>query len=389
MLPPVAQARTDEGGYFKLGVERTASLVYEIRVISEQFVDHVIPNLTITKASWYDAGVIQLERGAVLQGRVSIKGSNGLPAPNARVMLKANTLIPSFTVIPEREEGIVAVTDSTGFYRIENAPPGAANVAAVAPGYARIESGKVIQAARTNEVDFELPPGLSISGFVQGGDEARSPIPNVKIEALAMTAKATTKNVFRSERDGSFEIIGLVDGPYMLTATAPGYVRWQYKPIRAGETDVEIILEKQGSGKLRVYDKNGRLVTARYRVSVKRYFPEHNATGSGMGSTVIEPRAIRPDRAGICHHRGAGSGQLHVPGRPRGPRPGRSPNRSRSPRANPNRWSTCGSTPAARSPASCSIRRANRSPESSCKPCRIASPTTPSPRCSATSSRPR
>lgn len=298
IVPPVARTTTDANGNFSLGVERISSLTYEVRAISNTYVDHIIPNITVTKGRWFDAGVIKLERGGVLQGRVTIKGSSGLPAPNAKVMVKANSLIPTFTPTPEREDGLVAEVDHTGFYRIENAPHGAVTVAAVAPGYARIEKpGVMVNKHRTNETNFELPPGLSIAGVVR--DEEQQPIANVKIEAMAMSTRTPSKNVTRSDRDGKFEIIGLVDGPYLLTAHAKGFVRWQYKPIRAGETDVDIVMERQGAARLRVYDKNNRLLTGRYRVAVKRYFPAHEATGNAMGSNVIEPHAVRPDRSGV------------------------------------------------------------------------------------------
>jgi protocatechuate 3,4-dioxygenase beta subunit len=298
VVPPLASAQSDSNGAFALGVEQAdpakmRDAIYEVRVVSDRFVDQSIPNLHLTAGQWYDVGTIRLARGAILTGRVTIQGSAGLPVPGAKVSVKTTSPFFSLTPTPGREDGLVAEVDHTGTFRFENVPPGIVNLAALAPGYARIEKQNVqILADAPNTMEFELPPGVSIGGTVT--DATGAPVPGAKVEAIAISSKTTIRNSARSEQDGRFEVIGLIDGAYSVSATAPGFVVAELKPIQAGQKDVQIVLEKQGSAQLRVYAKDGR-VLPRYQVTVKKYFEGQKQ----FGNSVIQPQTARPDRSGI------------------------------------------------------------------------------------------
>jgi protocatechuate 3,4-dioxygenase beta subunit len=265
-----------------------------VRVVSDQFVDKNLPPLTIVEREWYDAGDIRLERGTTLHGRVTIEGSNGLPVPDAEVQIKAQNQFPSVSPTPGREDGLLVKVDHTGSFRIHNAPAGIVTVAAVAPGYARIEKAQLtLDAQADNEVLFELPPGLAIGGVVI--DAAGNPIEGAKVEATAISAKTPANGSARSGADGRFEVIGLVGGPYLVTAAAQGYVRVPLKPIQAGTENLEIVLEKQCEAQVRVFDKNNQILRA-YTLEVQSYTEGQEL----FGNTDIPVKRVRTDADGIA-----------------------------------------------------------------------------------------
>ena len=172
-----------------------------------EFVDARIPQLTIRKNEWYDAGDVTLERGTVLWGRVTIQGSNGLPVPDAQVFVREGNAVPTISPTPGREDGIVITADNTGTFRITNAPTGVVNVAAVAPGYARVERQQVsLEPNVENQVMFELPTGVTIAGMVLDSDG--DPVEGAKLEARPISNKTAAAGDDRSSSNGQFEIIG-------------------------------------------------------------------------------------------------------------------------------------------------------------------------------------
>lgn len=304
IIPPVAATKTDANGAFALGVaEPDPEKTYEIRVVTDRYVEHKVPGVRILANQWWDAGRLQLARGATVHGRVTVAGTSGMPVPDAEVVVQQNTGFPSVTPTPGRERGLVAKVDRTGSYRIENVPAGVVNIYAVAPGYAKRElQNTTIDANADNEINFELSQGLSIAGVVV--DAAGQPIPNAKVEALAISSKTPVTADTLSGPDGAFELIGLMQGPYMITVAAPGYVRKEEKPVEAGERALELILEKQSGARLRVFGKDGRLLR-NYTLTLKTYFKEQEF----YGNTDIPPQPARPDREGVTTVEGLDPGQ--------------------------------------------------------------------------------
>ncbi len=293
-IPPLAQTETDADGKFHLGLEQVdPTKRYEVRVVSERFVDLQVPPLVLKEAEWFDLGELQLQRGTTLWGRVTIEGSNGLPVPDARVLVAANNFLPSLSPTPGREDGIEVKVDHTGTFRIDNAPASIVNVAAVAPNFARMEKQNIaLEANAENQVMFELPPGLTIAGLVT--DAQGVPVAGAKIETTAISNKTPARGASRSDQTGRFEVIGLVDGPYLVTAVSPGFVRWENKPVNAGDTQLQVVLEKQGEAHLRVFDKHNRQLSS-YTVTVKTHFPGQEQ----FGNTDIPPKQARAGANGI------------------------------------------------------------------------------------------
>jgi hypothetical protein len=275
VIPPVAHAVSDDRGQFQLGLQQALdSKTFELRLVSDRYSDQTVQNLTIFESKWYDAGDIRLERGVAVHGRVTVQGSTGLPVPNSQVSVKVTSAFPSVSPTPGRERGIVVVADAGGYYRLDNVAPGMVTVAAVAPGFAKIERTNVQVTKETdNQVDFELPKGMSIGGIVTDGDG--NVLAGAKITAIAISSKTPLMEEARSGQDGRFEILGLTDGPYQLTAVAQGFCEKQVKPVLAGATDEQVVLERQGGIRVRVSTRGGRLLT-RFDVVLKRYFKEQD-----------------------------------------------------------------------------------------------------------------
>ena len=246
VTPPVASAVTDADGNFKLGIRSLPDgATWELRVIDDVHADATRPNLTVFTDQWHDAGRIEMADGIVVQGRVT-RLDTGAPVVEGFVVFKptTNTLVLGQT--PGREEGITVRTDSMGNYRFRNATPGVASIAAYAPRAARVElAHQQVQAGAENRFDFELPPGLSIGGIVTDG--GGKPIADARVQVLAISAKNPLTVDTRADRGGRFEALGLVDGPYQVIVTSPGYVRADVKPVMAGKVDEHVVLESQGT----------------------------------------------------------------------------------------------------------------------------------------------
>lgn len=257
VVPPLARTTTGADGRFALGVQALSPNDYEVRALAPGFAETTLPRVTLFAARWTDLGDVALERGLRLSGKVTVQGSDGFPVPGATVVALPVGLGPQTTPTPEREAGIVAIGDTTGRYLLEGLRPGFVQVSAVAPGFARVLRPVVeLRAGVENTCDFELPRGSSIVGSIVAADGRG--IGGASIEARSISTQLGGVGTARSDADGRFEMIGLVEGAYVLTATAHGYVRGELKPVRAGEQDARIVLGAQSSLSVRVTDQDGK-----------------------------------------------------------------------------------------------------------------------------------
>jgi len=303
-FPPVAKSETAEDGSFAIGLDTIdPTKRYELRVVSDRFVDQSVPSITVHQSKWADLGTLTLEHGITVYGRVTIENSGGLPVPNAEVAVKPTTYQPSVSPTPGRENGLLTKVDHTGTFRLDNVPPGVVHISAVAPGYAKIEKQNItVQASTDNQVLFELPTGVGIRGVVT--DSNGVPIPDARIEATAISSKSPSAANTTTDRSGRFNVIGLINGSYLVSAVAPGFVRWQLQPVPAGDENLHVVLEKQGTARIRAYDKNGRVLKS-FRVTVKTYYEGQEQ----FGNTEIPPAQARANTDGFAIIEGLDPGQ--------------------------------------------------------------------------------
>ncbi len=311
-LPPVAAGKTDNYGVFELGVPQGGDQkVYEFRAVTEQYVEHTMPNLRVKQNEWYDLGTIRLEIGAQLFGRVTVAGSNGLGIADAEVRIRAANALSPVTPTPGRELGIVVKTDPNGHYRATNvaASFNVVTVGAVAPGFAISEVQNVtVQGKEPKELNLELSPGMEMAGVVV--DAAGMPVAGARLRGIAISSKTPATLEARSGRDGKFQMLGLTEGPYVLQTNAAGFVQSELKPVQAGDKDVQVTLEKQGEAKIQVFSRSGRVMTSGYTLELKAYHDGDNGQSS-IGQTLQTVQA-RPDQDGTTTVSGIDPGATYV-----------------------------------------------------------------------------
>lgn len=289
----ISTTTTDDLGAFAIGIlkpdEHPST---QLRVVAQAMTEGRVPNLRITNGEWHDAGQIKLEHGVVLTGTVR-SAETKAPLAGAEVTIKQQTMGFDLAPTPGRENGIVAKTDASGTYRFEDAPFGPVTVAAVGVGCARLERAGVNLVRETpNTQDFELSVGRSIAGTVVAADS--TPIEGAVVTAIAISSKTPMQVETRSGRNGRFEVLGLVEGLYQMTAVAEGFSRGQPKPVDAGEAEAVLTLEKLGSVQVQVYGKTGRLLSD-YTLTIKTHSPGQEL----FGNTQIPPKHVRAPRDGM------------------------------------------------------------------------------------------
>jgi hypothetical protein len=275
VVPPLARTTTGPDGRFALGAQALSPNDYEVRALAPGFAETTLPKLRLFPARWIDLGDLPLERGLRLSGKVTVQGSDGFPVPGATIVARPVGLGPQTTPTPEREAGIVASGDGSGRYVLEGLRAGFVQVAAVAPGFARVLRPVVeLKAGAENVCDFELPRGTSIIGLVV--DDQGKAIAGARVEARSISTQLAGAGEARSGEDGRFEVIGLVEGAYVMSAVAPGYVRAELKPVRSGGREAKLTLAAQTALRARVVRPDGASPD-RFDVLLLRW---HEATDS-------------------------------------------------------------------------------------------------------------
>ncbi len=168
-----------------------------------------------------------LERGALLQGRVTTAA--GEPVPAVRVGVS----------------GAGAATNDDGLYWLEGAELGRQEVIFLHPSHGRVAKPFEIQPG-VNVLDLTFAPGVEVAGRVIDG--AGKPVPGAKVE-LAPEYRFDPR-LYRdvTGEDGRFRLSTVVAGKYRLTAGADGFAGTE-RPGTLAVTDepvsnLEVTLDK-------------------------------------------------------------------------------------------------------------------------------------------------
>lgn len=266
---PVAHVRTDEQGVFAIGLEKAGD-TFDLRVVSDNHPEIQHKSIKVRSDDWYDTGDLELTTGSIVQGRVlDEEGKFGIA--EARVYLTIPGMAHQMLPTPGRERGILALTDSSGFFRYTNAPSGGTiNLGAESGEYAFFElQNQQIKDNAPNDFTIELSRGLPISGIVV--DAQGKPVSGATVLATAQSAKQPQSGQASSGSDGRFALPILRAGPYQLAVSAQNYEDVIEKPVFAGAEDVRIVMEQRGRVRLRVFNARGQAIK-NYTVGLKRYF---------------------------------------------------------------------------------------------------------------------
>jgi hypothetical protein len=316
-IPPVARATSDAEGAFELRVRRLSPGGYEIHVLSAEHPDHVVPNLTGFADRIVDVGSVRLPDSCSLAGAVTVLGSPGFPVADAIVTLRPAGVVPQFGTPPGREDGITVRTDAAGNFRFEHVAAGLVTVRAVAPGFAAVEQSAIDvapSAAASRILQFELPRGESIVGTVR--TPSGSPIAGARLEAIHLASRQPFVATARSGEAGTFEILGLLEGPYLVRVEAPGYIGTERKPIAGGARSEVFELLPKSSVRLQVLGRGEPPPT--FEALVRGYDAEHDALRAVQDAQIQPFHREDLDADGACLLAGLDPGtyviQVDAPG---------------------------------------------------------------------------
>jgi len=286
----VGETRTDANGRFQIGAEpKTGEVGYQIHVRAKGHI-HLTQKVFVKKNTWEDLGLLQMDRGGSLQGRV-LDAETGSPVAKAKVKV----LIPSTSatpfVLPDNEGENTVTANALGYYRFESVLPldTPLDFEASGKGYARGAERAVVLTGKdyNRSLDLELEKGWSITGRVTGPDDKG--LPRVKIRALPFSTESHQPAEIYTDNEGFYQLPDLREGQYTVEATRPGYGMDARTPVRAGDEQVNLRLEKASGILVTVVDKKGKPVRI-YNLEVKRWFDDAGGGSYGRGMPSVAVR---------------------------------------------------------------------------------------------------
>ena len=121
---------------------------------------------------------------------VSASAQSGQGSLNGYVKDEQGGVLPGVTVTaagPEILAPVVAVTDSAGFYRLQNIPPGTLTISAELPGFSSFKrEGILMRAGSTFTVDIEMKVGALEETVTVAGD---SPMVSTGVPTKTLTVE--------------------------------------------------------------------------------------------------------------------------------------------------------------------------------------------------------
>ncbi len=171
--------------------------------------------------------VLTLQRGAILQGRVTTAA--GEPVPAARVAL----------------DEAAAATDDDGLYWLEGAPLGRHEVLVLHPRYGRLAKPFDVQPG-VNVLDAAFDPGVEIVG--RAIDDGGKPVPGARVSLVPEDRSKLREQGNVTGDDGRFHISPVADGRYRLAAEAEGFSASQttgaFEVAGQPVANLEVVLER-------------------------------------------------------------------------------------------------------------------------------------------------
>jgi len=293
LLAPIASTVTAADGTFAVGLGVAQQKVYEVFLLSDHHATVRLTGLRLLPDTWHDLGVLIVEVGTTIRGRVTIAGQPGMPVPQAVVSVSSGGVFAdaAMRALPGEQGALVAQVSQDGTYELQHAPTtGIVRIAAIAPGFAQVVKQDVeLQAGVPVTVNFELPPGKTLSGTVQ--TRTGLPIANARIEAIPKQANLSLLVAFSDDR-GAFVVHGLRKGKHTVRAIAKGFATAAQDDVEPG-ADVQLTMVPQNRIHIVARTPNGRLLR-NYRVGLRRFFPkDHKA--------ALDDTALRLGTIGSIH----------------------------------------------------------------------------------------
>lgn len=277
LLAPIASTKTAADGTFAVGLAVAQRKVYDVFLLSDHHATVRRTGLRLLPDTWHDMGMLMLETGTTIRGRVTVAGQLGMPVPQAVVTVSSGGVFAdaAMRALPGEQGALIAQVNSNGEYELDHAPSsGIVRISAIAPGFAQVVKQDVeLKAGSPATVDFELPPGKTLRGDVR--TSTGLPIPDARIEALPKKADLPALVAF-SDENGAFFVHGMRGGLHTIRASAKGFAKTEKAEVQAGQL---VLLTMVPQNRIHVLARTptGRLLRS-YQLGLRRFFPkDHKA----------------------------------------------------------------------------------------------------------------
>ncbi len=215
-----------------------------------------------------DLGDVVLTSGHSIHGTVTDKAGNPLQAlvevrmqPNDAFRIGASEQLRVEDIGMGRLLTVTA--DANGKFEVDKLGANIWNVTASYEGFATSERHAIALAGkprlRTEPVIIKLGEEYHISGIVQ--DENRNPIAGAEINVARSKPRPVISAEAISDENGHFDVRGLQEGTYGLSAQAPGFSNGRAGRVDANTTDLIMVLQVKGGVSGRVTNATGQPIT--------------------------------------------------------------------------------------------------------------------------------
>ena len=212
---------------------------------------------------------IVLTTGSSVQGTVTDSGGNVVP--DAELWLDS----AFYSGEGESPDRLITKSNALGQFEFKNVYPVTKQLTCMAEGYGAQTKSPVNVLGSPGEkvtVDFQLAVGQPIAGKVLGSD-------GMGIKGAQIIAYNTGNNIsFRGQceslEDGSFTLLNLHPGSYILTCTAKGYRQQKHTRVAVGSMAVVIDMLAQACVSGRVIEAASGKPVDTFTVSVRRVAPK-------------------------------------------------------------------------------------------------------------------
>ncbi len=193
---------------------------------------------------------VEMFAGATISGIVTDAVTHA-PIAHARVTVLAPATTPNGGVV------LSALTDAQGAYHVGGLPAGSYKISAEAQGYAKefyddvadltLATPVVLTSGQNvSGIDFDLARfGGSIAGVVRDGSNTGIANAMVNVWSAPTTTNPSTHRFYASVRtahDGSYIVLGVPAGTFVVQAHAPGFLPEFYDNATTMQTATPVIL---------------------------------------------------------------------------------------------------------------------------------------------------
>lgn len=220
---------------------------------------------SVQAGEWQGVGAVQLPTGQLVHGTVRA-GPAGAPVAGASVHLAPASGV-SHPVLDARLPSVLAtVTDAEGRWEFAHVTLGNVDVLIRAEGHAsELLLHQAVQAEGPLVLDVVLRPEARVRGRVVDADGRG--VADAHVQASGIEPAGLPPGTARSDAAGAFEVAGLAQGTYRVTAAHQLHGSSEPLDVTTGGSDVELRLPGLGSAWLVVTGPDDEPVsTVRVRV---------------------------------------------------------------------------------------------------------------------------